>query len=113
MAGVNLREQSMDLTVKVLKLCEGITTHRSLVIRLEQAVTDIGANIHEASYAYGGAEQVAQWKEAVKYCYETEYWLELFVNAEMVDKDEAKTLYYLCSALRNTLASNIAMAKEL
>jgi four helix bundle protein len=111
MAGINLREQSMDLTVKVLKLCEGVSAHRSLVIRLEQAVTDIGANIHEASYIYG-TEQVSCLQAAMKYCYETEYWLELFVNTEMVDKDEAKTLYYLCGALRNTLAAHIASAKD-
>ena len=111
MAGANLTEQSMDLTVKILKLCEGITKHRSLVFRLEQAIGDVGANIHEASYTYGD-DQVVCLQAAMKYCYEAEYWLELFVNAEMVEKDTAKTLYYLCGGLRNTLSSHISSAKS-
>ncbi len=112
MAGVSLREQSMDLTVKILKLCEDVTTHRSLVIRLEQSVTDIGVNLHEASYAYVSSAQAPYLQNAVKCCYETEYWLELFVNAGMVAKDVAKPLYFLCGSLRNAISSEITAARN-
>ena len=111
MAGINLREQSMDLTVKVLKLCEGISAHRSLVIRLEQAVTDIGANIHEASYIYG-TEQVSCLQAAMKYCYETEYWLELMQKSQIFTNEIVKSLLHDCGAIRRILISSINTTKS-
>jgi len=43
-----LSDISMDFSVSILKLCEGIKGHHSLVNQLERSATSIGANIHEA-----------------------------------------------------------------
>lgn len=82
MAGViKLRENklvdlSMDFSVKVIKLCESIKGHYSLVHQLERSATSIGANIHEANYAHGKPDFIAKLQISLKECYETEYWLE-------------------------------------
>ena len=50
-----LVDLSMDFSVKVIKLCEDIKGHYSVVNQLERSATSIGANIHEANYAHGKA----------------------------------------------------------
>lgn len=53
MLGQNkLAEMSMDFSVKIIKLCDTIKGHYSLVNQLERSATSIGANIYEAKYAH-------------------------------------------------------------
>ena len=47
MSESKLRELSTDFAVKVIKLCETIKGHYSLVNQLERSATSIGANIRE------------------------------------------------------------------
>ena len=44
-----LVDLSMDFAIKIIKLCESIKGHYSLVNQLERSATSIGANIHEAN----------------------------------------------------------------
>ena len=60
MAESKLRDLSMDFSVKVIKMCDNIKGHHSLVNQLERSATSIGANIHEANYAHGKADFVAK-----------------------------------------------------
>ena len=88
-----LRDLSTDFAVKIIQLCETIKGHYSLVNQLERAATSIGANIREANYAHGKPDFIAKLQIALKECYETEYWLELFVKSEILSRDEAVELY--------------------
>ena len=112
MAESKLRELSMDLSVQIIKLCEGIKGHYSLVNQLERAATSIGANIHEANYAHGKTDFIAKFQISLKECYETEYWLELFVKAELIERERAKDLYNQCGTIRRILIASINTAKE-
>ena len=47
MAESKLAALSMDFAVKVLRLCDSIKGHYSLVNQLERSGTSIGANIRE------------------------------------------------------------------
>ena len=88
MADSKLRDSSTDFAVKVIKLCDSIKGHYSLVNQLERS--SIGANIHEANYAHSKADFIVKFQIALKECYETEYWLELFVKSELIDREIAK-----------------------
>ena len=107
-----LRDLSMDFSVKVIKLCDNIKGHHSLVNQLERSATSIGANIHEANYAHGKADFVAKLQISLKECYETEYWIELFVKSELIDREIAKELYNQCGTIRRILIASINTAKE-
>ena len=107
-----LRYLSMDLSVKIIKLCDNIKGHHSLVNQLERSATSIGANIHEANYAHGKADFVAKLQIALKECYETEYWIELFVKSELIDREITKELYNQCGTIRRILIASINTAKE-
>ena len=68
-----LVDLSMDFSVKMIKFCENIEGHYSLVNQLERSATSIGANIHEANYARGKPDFIAKLQISLKECYETEY----------------------------------------
>ena len=107
-----LVDLSMDFAVKVIKLCEAIKGHYSLVNQLERSSTSIGANIHEANYAHGKNDFIAKLQIALKECYETEYWLELFVKSEIVEREMAKDLYIQCGTISKILISSIKKKKK-
>ncbi len=112
MAESKLRVLSTDFAVQVIKLCDTIKGHRSLVNQLERSATSIGANIREANYAHGKADFVAKLQIALKECYETEYWIELFVKSDILDREISIGLYNQCGTIRRMLISSINTAKD-
>ena len=112
MAESKLRDLSMDFSVEILRICDGIKGHSSIVNQLERSATSIGANIHEANYAQSKADFVAKLQIALKECYETEYWIELFVKSELIERETAKELYNQCGSIRRMLIASINTAKE-
>ena len=107
-----LADLSMDLAVKVMKLCDGIKGHYSVVNQLERSGTSIGANIREANYAHGKADFIAKLQIALKESYEAEYWMELFVRSELVDREIMLPLYQQCGTIRRLLVTSINTAKQ-
>lgn len=107
-----LVDLSMDFAIKIIKLCESVKGHHSLVNQLERSATSIGANIHEASYAHGKPDFIAKLQIALKECYETEYWLELFVKSDVLSRETALDLYNQCGTIRRILIASINTAKE-
>ena len=112
MAESKLRSLSVDFSVNVVKMCDGIKGHHSLVNQLERSATSIGANIHEANYAQSKADFVAKLQISLKECYETEYWLELFIQSGILEPETAKVLYAQCGTIRRLLISSINTAKQ-
>ena len=59
MAESKLAVASMEFAVKILKLCDSIKGHYSIINQLERSSTSIGANIREANYAYSKPDFVS------------------------------------------------------
>ena len=112
MSESKLRELSTDFAVKIIKLCEKIKGHYSLVNQLERSATSIGANIREANYAHGKADFVSKLQITLKECYETEYLIELFVKSEILNRETAIDLYNQCGTIRRLLIASINTAKD-
>ena len=112
MAESKLRELSTNFAVKIIKLCESVKGHHSLINQLERSATSIGANIHEANYAHGKPDFIAKLQIALKECYETEYWLGLFVKTDILQRETAVDLYNQCGTIRRVLIVSINTAKE-
>ena len=106
-----LRDLSTDFAVNIIKLCENVKGHYSLVNQLERSATSIGANIREANYAHGKPDFIAKLQIALKECYETEYWLELFVKSDILDREATVGLYNQCGTIRRMLIASINTAK--
>ena len=107
-----LTDLSMDFAVQTLQLCETIHSHSALVNQLERSSTSIGANIREASYAHGKADFIAKLQIALKECYETEYWLELFQRAGIADLDSIDPLRRASGTIRRMPIASVNIAKK-
>lgn len=112
MAESKLAVVSMDFAVKILKLCDGIKGHHSIVNQLERSATSIGANIREANYAHSKPDFVSKLQISLKECYETEYWLELMYKADILSDDISKVLLHDCGSIRRMLVSSINTIKN-
>ncbi len=111
MAESKLRDLSIGFAVDVIKFCDTIKGHYSLINQLERSATSIGANIREANYAHGKADFIAKLQIALKECFESEYWIELLQKSEIADGEELKSLYIKCGTIRRILISSINTAK--
>ena len=107
-----LADLSMEFAVNVLDAVDGIKGHSSLVNQIERSATSIGANIREANYAHGKPDFISKMQIALKECYETEYWLELFTRSKILDEAKAKELIDKCGTIRRLLIASINTTKK-
>ncbi len=112
MAESKLRELSIEFAVEIIKFCDDIKGHYSLVNQLERSATSIGANIREANYAHSKADFISKLQIALKESFETEYWIELFEKSGIADADKLKELAVKCGTIRRMLISSINTAKS-
>ena len=109
-----LVDLSKDFAVSIINACEAIRSQgkaTAVISQLLRCGTSIGANIHEGNYASSKADFINKFQIALKECYETDYWLEVFSKAEMIEKGEYISLVAQCSRIRRLLISSITTAK--
>ena len=105
---------SKQFAVDIVNLCASIKDRGKGNVLLNQVLrsgTSIGANIHEANYASSKADFINKFQIALKECYETDYWLELFRDTNIITDDEHKQMFYKCSKIRKLLVASLNTAK--
>ena len=107
-----LVDLSFLFAVNALNLTNSIEGHYSLKNQFERSATSIGANVREANYAQSKADFLCKLQIALKECYETEYWLELFVKANVVEEKKAQNLLHDCGELRRMLVASVTTLKN-
>ena len=73
--------------------------------------TSIGANIHEANYASSKADFINKFQIALKECYETDYWLDVFHDSSLLSDEQYKETTVHCNKIRKLLIASINTAK--
>ena len=110
-----LVDLSKQFAVNIVNLCTEIKENRKsnvLINQLLRSGTSIGANIHEANYASSKADFINKFQIALKECYETDYWLGLFKDTNIITDEEYNSLFSQCSKLRKLLISSVTTAKQ-
>jgi len=107
-----LVDLSMEFSVEIVNLCDSIKGKSVLTNQLIRSGTSIGANIHEANYAHSRADFISKMQIALKECYETEYWLQLFMKTKIINEETYKELKNNCGKMRKILISSINTAKN-
>ena len=107
-----LADLSMAFALNALELTNLIEGHYSLKNQFERSATSIGANIREANYAQSKADFLSKLQIALKESYETEYWLELFWKAKVLEEQNVKALLHDCGEIRRILVSSITTIKN-
>ena len=110
-----LVDLSKQFAVDIVNLCTDIKENRKSNVLLNQVLhsgSSVGANIHEANYATSKADFINKFQIALKECYETDYWLGLFKETNMITEEEYKDMFAKCSKIRKLLIASITTAKE-
>ena len=106
---------SKSFAVDIIALCDAIKARRktaAIVNQLLRSGTSIGANIHEANYASSRSDFINKFQIALKECYETDYWLEIFHESQIITDEEYGNAFAKCSKLRKLLIASINTAKQ-
>jgi len=105
---------SKRFAVDIVNLCNNLKLNKKgsiLINQLLRSGTSIGANIHEANYAVSKPDFINKFQIALKECYESDYWLELFKETKMITEVEYNDLYNKCSKIRKLLIASLNTAK--
>ncbi len=106
---------SKEFAVDIIKLCSNLKESKKNSILLNQLLrcgTSIGANIYEGNYASSRADFINKFQIALKECYESEYWLDIFKSSEIIADEEYSALILKCYKLRKMLSASINTAKS-
>ena len=110
-----LRDKSKEFAKRIIlemRKVSALYKETVLTRQLLRSATSIGANIHEAQYAQGRADFVSKLEIALKECYESEYWLELLFETQLLEEDTYKDLYRECGTIRRMLIPSCTTIKE-
>lgn len=106
---------SKEFAIDIINICTDIKETKKaniLVNQLLKSGTSIGANIHEGNYASSRADFINKFQIALKECYETDYWLEIFSCSEILQKEQYLILHTKCCKIRKLLTASITTAKR-
>ncbi len=104
--------KSKQFALDIIKICNEVKRDKResfLTNQLIRSGTSIGANIREAFYGHSKNDFIAKLQISLKECSESEYWLELLIEAgfyadtAVLDK---------CLELKKLLISSINTAKK-
>ena len=97
--------------VKFSKFLENEKREYILSKQILRSGTSIGANLHECINAQSRADFVSKMQIALKEANETDYWLELFLESEIIDQLMYKSLRDDLNEIIALLISSIKTTK--
>ena len=115
MADSILRTRAKSFAKDIVFLCRDLKSQKKetvLINQLLRSATSIGANLHEAQYAQGTKDFISKFEIALKECYETEYWLELFFETDCISKEQHDQFQNECGAIRRMLIASLTTVKS-
>ena len=112
MSEKTIRELSIELTLDITNICDGIKGRSVYVNQLMRACSSIGANASEGKYAQSRSDLINKLEIALKECYETEYWIEIMTKLGHIQDNQYKLLCNKCGTIRKKLIASISTAKQ-
>ena len=115
MADSILRTKSKEFAKNIIFLCRRLKqsgVESALINQLLRSGTSVGANIHEAQYAQGTKDFISKLEIALKECNESEYWLELLFETNLLTELDFKTFQGKCIEIRRMLVSTVTTLKS-
>ena len=110
-----LLKLSKEFAIDIINLCNNATYNKrsdKLLDQLLRSGTSIGANIYEGNYASSKADFINKFQIALKECFETSYWLEIFTESNVINQENYELLSIKCNKIRIMLSSSINTAKS-
>ena len=107
----------VDLTyqfgVRIVKFYKHLTTKQVYVLskQLLRCGTSIGANVHESIHAQSKADFISKMNIALKEADETDYWLRLLRDSDVIEENEYTSLQKDIKQIIGTLVKIIKTLK--
>ena len=101
--------------VRIVKFAQFLQNERKKHVLSKQILrsgTSIGANLHECINAQSKADFISKLQIALKEANETDYWLEIFFESEIIDRQMYDSLHSDLNELISLLVSSIKTAKD-
>lgn len=111
----DIRGRSYDFALRIVRLCRSLgedLVGRVLMNQVLRSGTSVGANIEEAQGAQSKRDFVAKMSIARKEALETNYWLRLLKDAEIVCSDQMEAIIDESDQIARILTSIVKSGKE-
>ena len=112
----DLKERSFEFAKRIVLLCQKLEqssgTARTISNQLLRSGTSIGANIEEAHGSQSKADFTAKMYISCKEARETNYWLRLLIETEMIPKKQLTNLLDESSQLIAILTSVVKKSSQ-
>lgn len=111
----DLRERTFDFGLRIIRISKQVPNSKEnivLVRQLLRAGTSIGANVEEAEAAYTRQEFSYKMSIALKEARETQYWLRLVKESNIVQSDHLDALISEAEELKKILGSIVAKTRR-
>ena len=101
-----------QLATDVELLCQNIKAPFNTLFQIRKSSSSVYANIREANYGHSKADMLSKFEIALKECSETEGWLQLLFNTQVINEDTFKLHRNLCGRIRRMLIASCKTLKE-
>jgi four helix bundle protein len=113
-------EKSKKFAIRIFKLYKLLCDEKHEYVLSKQLLrsgTSIGANLSESQYSVSKREFLAKVSIALKECTETEYWLDLLKETNLLSSDEYQSIIPDCKDILRLLiaitkTSKLAMNEQ-
>ena len=101
-----------QLATDVELLCQNIKAPSNTLFQIRKSSSSVYANIREANYGQSKADMLSKFEIALKECSETEGWLQLLFNTQIINEETFKSHCNLCGRIRRMLIASCKTLKE-
>lgn len=108
-------DKTFDFAVRIVNLYKYLTTDKKEYIMSKQVLrsgTSIGANIKEALQGQSKKDYLSKMNIALKEASETEYWLELLIATNYIDKNHSSSILQDCVEINKMLIAIVKTTKK-
>ena len=104
---------SYNFGVRIVKFYKYLTSKQVYVLskQILRCGTSIGANVHESIHAQSKADFINKMNIALKEADETDYWLRLLKDSDVIEEDEYNSLQKDVKQIIGTLVKIIKNSK--
>jgi len=109
-----LRDKSYQFALRIVKLYRYLADDKKEYVLSKQILrsgTSIGANIEEANQAQSTSDFIHKLSIALKEAFETNYWLRLLRDSEILSAKQANSVLEDCEELQKLLTASIKTTK--
>ena len=103
---------SENLATNIELLCQNIKASSNTLFQIRKSSSSVYANIREANYGQSKADMLSKFEIALKECNETEGWLKLLYNTNIISEEIYKNHRNLCGRIKRLLISSCRTLKE-